>query len=282
MTGDGTFNPASNQWGQTLLKLSLTYDSQTAQYQFNVLDYFTPNDYLCRNGAHDVDLGSGGALVLPVQPGAHPNEVLVAGKGATFTGCDGGQVYLVNADTGSMGHVNGQLQQVTGVNIPVGGFSGGFWSSPAYLQTGSSSIVFYSGLTQESMTGDFLRAYRLVNGQFTPSTSVAQSSNSFLVGSTPAVSAKGSTGVNAIVWAIERQENLTCRPNGQGCPTGQTGLAPAVLHAYDPAKKLASLYSSADNPADAAGSASKFQVPTIANGKVFVATQTELDVYGLF
>jgi hypothetical protein len=181
-----------------------------------------------------------------------------------------------------MGHVNGQLQQVTGVNIPAGGFSGGFWSNPAYLQTGSSSIVFYSGLTQESMTGDFLRAYRLVNGQFTPSTSVAQSSNSFLVGSTPAVSAKGSTGVNAIVWAIERQENLTCRPNGQGCPTGQTGLEPAVLHAYDPAKKLSSLYSSADNPADTAGSASKFQVPTIANGKVFVATQTELDVYGLF
>jgi hypothetical protein len=282
VTGDGAFNPAINQYGETLLKLNLTYNSQTAQYQFNVLDYFTPNDYLCRSGPHDVDLGSGGPLVLPVQSGAHPDEVLVSGKGATFTGCDGAQIYLVDADTGTMGHVNGQLQQVTGENIPAGGFSGGFWSNPAYLQTGSTGLVFYSGLTQESMTGDFLRAYVLVNGQFVPPRSVAQTSNSFVVGSTPAVSAKGSTGLNAIVWAIERQENLTCRPNGQGCPTGQTGLEPAILHAYDPAKKLSSLYSSADNPADMAGPASKFQVPTIANGKVFVATQTELDVYGLF
>lgn len=54
-----------------------------------------------------------------------------------------------------------------------------------------------------------------------------------------------------------------------------------MLHAYDPVKKLSSLYSSADNPADTAGPAPKFQTPTIANGKVFVATQTELDVYGL-
>jgi len=283
VTGDAVFNPGKNQYGDTLLKLSLTYNAQTASYQFNVLDYFTPNDYICRTtGSNDIDLGSGGTMVLPVQPGAHPNEVIVSGKGGTYAGCDGAQIYLVDADTGGMGHVNGQLQQVTGVNIAPGGFTGGFWSSPAYLQSGSASLVFYSGLTQESLTGDFLRAYSLVNGQFTPVSSVAQTANTFLVGSTPAVSASGGKGLNAIVWAIERQENLTCRPNGQGCPTGQTGLEPAVLHAYDPSAKLSSLYSSADNPEDTAGSASKFQVPTIANGKVYVATQTELDVYGLF
>jgi hypothetical protein len=283
VTGDATFNPAKNQYGETVLKLNLSFNTQTSSYQFNVLDYFTPNDYVCRTtGSNDVDLGSGGAMVLPAQLGSHPNEVVASGKGATFTGCDGAQIYLVDADTGSMGHVNGQLQQVTGENIAPGGFSGGFWSNPAYLQAGTASLVFYSGLTQESQTGDFLRAYNLVNGQFAPSASVAQTANSFLVGSTPAVSAKGSKGLNAIVWAIERQENLTCRPNGQGCPTGQTGLEPAVLHAYDPTKKLASIYSSADNAVDTAGSASKFQVPTIANGKVYLATQTELDVYGLF
>src|SRR6202035_2573270 len=56
----------------------------------------------------------------------------------------------------------------------------------------------------------------------------------------------------------------------------------AILEAYDASNVLTRLYASSINSArDQAGPGVKFAVPTIANGKVFVGTQTEIDVYGL-
>jgi hypothetical protein len=73
---------------------------------------------------------------------------------------------------------------------------------------------------------------------------------------------------NGIVWAI----------NSDG--STQNGN-PAVLYALD-AQGLTELYDSNQcGTADQPGPATKYSVPTIANGYVFIGTQTDFDIYGV-
>ncbi len=83
--------------------------------------------------------------------------------------------------------------------------------------------------------------------------------------------------------------NRSTTPTNKSCTDGADPVGschPLKLtlqrnHAFD-ANTLAELYSSAQTPSrDTTGPAVKFQVPMVANGKVYVATSTELDVYGL-
>jgi hypothetical protein len=55
------------------------------------------------------------------------------------------------------------------------------------------------------------------------------------------------------------------------------------LHAYDSSDLNRELWNSAQAAGnrDQAGNAVKFSVPTIANGKVYIGTSTEISVYGL-
>jgi hypothetical protein len=263
-TADGVFDAdtGGSDYGDTVLKLALNFNSSTSTYSFQVMDYFSPTDQNCRYD-NDDDLGSGAPMIIPTQLGSNPNLLLMAGKGYP---CDGviSPVYLISQD--NLGQATGNVVQ------SVDGPLAGYWSGGAYWQGTTSTYVYYSGLNSENSApaGDYLRMWTMVNGLFTPTTAAAQSPMKLTIGATPSISANGQT--NGILWAIARQDLLSTKP----------GSKAAVLYAFDATNVAHQLYSSASNSVrDKAGAGVKFVVPTIANGKVYVPTQTELDVYGL-
>jgi hypothetical protein len=251
ITGDGYFDGILN-WGDSLVKLVLTLNSSTGTYSLVPADYFTTSDQDCRY-AHGLDYGSSGPLILPPQGGAIPNLIFTMGKEAkvcesTFTG------HVINRD--NMGHVGGQVSTPTAPD-------GGAEQSPAYWASPTKQYIYNGG------AGDNLRAFT-VSSAGVSNSGVMQTGMVFEEGTSPVVSANGSSA--GIVWALELLDD----------PDHQPSFKPFVLHAFD-ANTLAELYNSAQAASgrDATGPAVKFQVPMVANGKVYVGTSTELDVYGL-
>jgi hypothetical protein len=84
-----------------------------------------------------------------------------------------------------------------------------------------------------------------------------------------AISANGSS--NGILWAIQTNGASPDNPN-----------APGVLYAYDATNLADELYDTTEaGTRDTMDLAAKFSIPLVANGKVFVGSQTELTAYGL-
>jgi hypothetical protein len=78
-----------------------------------------------------------------------------------------------------------------------------------------------------------------------------------------------------IVWAIEHGN--TRNPQFNDC---NGSAMQAALHAFN-ATTLAKLYDSRGLPAGTLGSVTTFSPPTIFNGRVYVGTQTGVNVFGL-
>jgi hypothetical protein len=112
----------------------------------------------------------------------------------------------------------------------------------------------------------------------------SQSSNTFNYPSvTPSISSQGAT--NGIAWAVDGSLYGYAVGGGacQLLPIPPACTGPAILHAYDATNLATELWNStqAANNHDRAGNAVKFVPPTVANGKVYLGTRTEIDVYGL-
>ena len=133
---------------------------------------------------------------------------------------------------------------------------GGLFSTPAYWQgllNGVQNMIYAVGVRDRS------RCSSSRTGKSTlPFASISQIFFEF-PGASPVISANGQTG--GIVWAIDS--------SAYNVPE------PAILYAFDATNLSRELYDSNvfaanDNP----GAAVKFTNPTVANGKVYLGTQT--------
>ena len=247
-TGNGTFDADStsnDDFGDTVVKLNSS--------ALSVLDWFTPFDQSTLE-VNDTDLAAGGLLLLPDQSSG-PSHLLVATSKE-------GMLYLLNRD--SMGNFCGVCVADTNT-VQAFKATNAFFSTPAFWQNG----LYLAGIS------DNLVRFSFTAGAGTPfnPNPTTQSSNTFgFPGATPSISSQGAS--NGIVWAIDSHDFG---------PPHATGPGPAILHAYDATNLATELWNSsqAAGNRDQAGNAVKFTVPTVANGKVYIGTRTEVDVYGL-
>ncbi len=238
-TGNGKFTAAANgrDYGDSLLKLGIE------RGQLAVRDYFTPAAEKAMN-AGDQDLGSGGPILLPDQPGPHPHLVLIGGKN--------GVLFVLDRDR--LGHYQtGDSAVIQSLRL-----GGDIYSTPAY----------WNGHVYVLASNDSLTDYSLEHGRLSD-VPVAHGTKRFAnPGATPAVSANETH--NGIVWLIETKV------------WNDFGDRTAILHAYDATNVAHELYSSEENSSrDRAGAAMRFTTPTIANGHVYLGAKGEVDVYTL-
>ncbi len=241
--GNGAFdaNTAGTDYGQSIVRLA-----PPSSGTFTLSDYFTPYNGPNLN-VGDFDIGSGGAMLLPDQLKGPHLHLLVQGDKV-------GNIYLIDRD--NMGHYNAlnnnQIVQC------LGGAELGMWASPTWW----NNRVYFGA------SGDTLKAFGLnTNTGLLTTTPTSQTTRAFAYPGTT-TSASANQDSNAIVWALDTST--------------YKNTAGAVLYAFDATNLATELYSSSqrfarDNP----GAAVKFSVPTVANGKVYVGTQTKLSVYGL-
>jgi hypothetical protein len=256
-TGNGGYGgPGTGNWGESVLRLSGAGV---------VEDFFTPSSFLELNSA-DLDLCDGGAILFTSTNATAQNLLLAAGKS--------GFVYVMNrASLGVMTAVNaGALQTFVATTQACGDGpgSGGCYEihNPALWNRPNGASILYVWAY-----GDVLRVWDFNATTNTFRLDANQGTLTALdyPGGGLAVSASGNG--NGIVWAI--------------VPTTVGSQVQGTLYAFNATNVSAPLWASTDY-----WFPTKFTIPTIVNGKVYVPTSAspagassaspaQLLVYGL-
>ncbi|HKD44450.1 MAG TPA: hypothetical protein VKD24_02240 [Candidatus Angelobacter sp.] len=262
-TGNGPYD-GGPEWGDSVLKVNRS---------LQVLDHFTPiafNFLQCQ----DLDLSSGGVLLVPGQ------SQLVAGGKA-------GELFLLS--TANLGSAQpndaGALHALFYNGIPPLGSCvdnhGNTLTGPEASYSFYATGAWFNGSVFLGIDPGPVVQFKISGGKLLPGAITPMSIPKLTYGSTPFISANGST--SGIVWVLDHGHPIQD-------PTGAAPAA-AVLRAFDASDITHELYDSSQNAADVPGIGIKFTSPIVANGKVFIGTahdpltaanpKGELDVYGL-
>ena len=235
--------------GESFLKLTRHGDG------LDLASWFTPFDYQTLD-YFDLDLGSAGILLIP-----NTKLALSGGKAGTL--------YLVNRD--NMGGLSGttadnnvvQTFQPAPGQHPIMG-APVWWDGPngsyAYLWAADSDVLRQFKFNRNS--GKFIlppvAAGKAVAPEGRP-------------GGILSVSANGKQSGTGIIWASHQLEG-----------NANEMVRPGILRAFNAQNVSQELWNSEQNRArDSVGLFAKFVPPTVANGKVYLATfSNRLNVYG--
>jgi hypothetical protein len=243
LMANGTFDttldangfPSKQDYGNGFVKISTTGGN------LQVADYFNMSNTVNESGG-DIDLGSGGAMVLPDLSYGTANTLnLAVGAGKD------GNIYVVNRNNmGKFSSTSNNVYQ----ELP-GAVPNGVWGVPAYF----NNAVYYCDVNAT------LKSFSITSGKL--STTPVHTGASFTYpGVLPSVSANGTS--NGIVWAIEN-----------------TGTAVLHAYAANDLTQELYNSNQASGGRDHFGSGNKFITPMIADGKVFAATTNSVAVFGL-
>jgi hypothetical protein len=250
-TANGTFDFSTGgpDLGDSILKASYSAGSlNLPTLSTQTSNYFTPFDQLTM-AQNDLDLGSSGTVVLTGLPGQNPNLLVTSGK-------EGG-IYLLNPYNLSGYNATNEIVQYLPEHT-----LGAFYSTPVYwnYSLGSSTIynLYFAG------NADYIKAFNLTLSNAQPlSTSPAVSSNNTTSGGVPIISASGTISTSGVLWIV-------------------TSPAKPILQALNAVSMTALYNSNQVGTRDGLGATAHFATPMVANGRVYVGTQTQLVAYGLF
>jgi hypothetical protein len=248
-TGNGTTDTTTNgDYGESFLKLTTTNGTTKVASSFTAYNYTALN-----NG--DIDLGCAGVLLIP-------------GTSLAISGGKAGVLYLVNRD--NMGGLSRSSSADTNVVQTWSLNSDELHGGPVWWSTASGSFLYIW-----PQTSDHLRQFQFTNGLFntTPYAEGNPVGGTGSPGGVMSVSANGTNAASGILWATV---NTTSDAN--------QAVVAGTLHAFSAQNVTDELWNSDMVPGrDSLGNLAKFVPPTVANGKVYVATFSgQVDVYGLF
>ncbi|MCC6588241.1 MAG: hypothetical protein IT168_16230 [Bryobacterales bacterium] len=240
-TAGGKYDGVTN-FGSSVLKF--------APRTLKRLDWFTPRDHEFLF-LQNIDISAGGVTLIP-------NSKLM------FAGGKEGVIYLINRE--SMGKLEGKDGE------PIQRFKAteGCGRKDCAQTLGTAYWTRQSdGMLYVWDRLDVLHAYKFSDGRFDTTPAAVSGVKSGMNGG-PSLSANGADPASGIVWGVTTES----RKNG--------GLAPGTLRAFLATDITKELYNSDSNKArDALGDFTKFAPPVVANGKVYVPTQSKaVVVYG--